>query len=376
MSAANTLSCMATEIQAGPLLTGVVLVLVQFDVCEEIRLDRLRTILGARTVSQPSLKHPAPGYVRYERPPVAEAIDELVLESGERLSGEIKYYDYGVLSVIFQLPFSGDWDRLIGLASRWVWDVDFAAHAGRIVRKKVERAGTAMTKPYAEWLSEDYLIFHVREMTGAPTAKALVAEYGGRITQVVRGDTLMLAEGEIAEVLQSKISYYPTDLAVIGWNAAFLYDTTAGAETAIQLLEYANSQLLEFRHYDELLTRELEHVYVQLEQRTGLLSRWRMARSATRLHTMLLEVTELTEHADNAIKFLSDMFSARLYKLAAAKVGVPDYKDLVTQKVKTAEELYRFMVDQFNQSRAFFLELTVVIILIIELFYLFKGKLF
>jgi uncharacterized Rmd1/YagE family protein len=68
------------------------------------------------------------------------------------------------------------------------------------------------------------------------------------------------------------------------------------------------------------------------------------------------------------------MFSARLYKLAASKVGVPDYKDLVTQKVRTAEELYRFMVDQFNQSRAFFLELTVVIILVIELVYLFRGK--
>ena len=105
-----------------------------------------------------------------------------------------------------------------------------------------------------------------------------------------------------------------------------------------------------------------------------MLARWRLARSATHLQTMLLEVGELTEHADNAVKFLSDMFSARLYKLAAAKVGVPDYKDLVTQKVKTAEELYRFMVDQFNQSRAFFLELTVVIILVIELIFLFKGK--
>jgi len=63
-----------------------------------------------------------------------------------------------------------------------------------------------------------------------------------------------------------------------------------------------------------------------------------------------------------------------LYKLAAAKVGVPDYKDLVTQKVQTAEELYRFMMDQFNQSRAFILELTVVIILVIELFFFFRGK--
>jgi hypothetical protein len=117
----------------------------------------------------------------------------------------------------------------------------------------------------------------------------------------------------------------------------------------------------------------LDQVYTQLEDGTGTLARWRLARSATQLHTTLLEVAELTEHADNAIKFLSDMFSARLYKLAASKVGVPDYRDLVTQKVKMAEELYRFMVDQFNQSRAFFLELTVVIILVIELIFLFKG---
>jgi hypothetical protein len=263
---------------------------------------------------------------------------------------------------------------LTGLASRWVWDVDFVAHADRIVREKVKYAAGAIINPYPEFLSEDYLIFHIQHISGTLLAKQVVTEYGGRIAQVVRGDTLDLAESEIAEVMQSRISYYSTDLTVVGWNAAFLYDTVAGAEAAIQLLEYSNSQLLEFRHYDELLTRELETVYTQLEEGTGTLARWRLARSATRLHTTLLEVVELTEHAENAIKFLSDMFAARLYRLAATKVGVLDYKDLVTTKVRTAEELYRFMVDQFNQSRGFFLELTVVVILIVELVLLFTGK--
>src|SRR5438105_9783967 len=105
-----------------------------------------------------------------------------------------------------------------------------------------------------------------------------------------------------------------------------------------------------------------------------MFARWRMAREASRLHTVLLDVNELTERADNAIKFLSDMFSARLYKLSASRVGVPDYKDLVQEKLKTAEDLYRFMVEQFNQSRAFVLELMVVVILIIELIYFFRGK--
>jgi len=374
--AKNVATQVAPETQPTPSasLQGSILVLIQFDVCEEIRLDKLRQIFSARTIEHPTLKHPAPGYVRYERPPVVEPIDALVLESGERLSGQIKYYDYGVVSVVLELPFSGEWDKLIRLGSRWVWDVDFAGYASRIARQKLQLAAPALVKPYKDWLSEDYFIFHVREIVGSPSAIDLCQSYGAYIAQIVRGETAQLSEGERNEILQSRISYYPNDLAVIGWNAAFIYDTQAGAETAIQLLEYANSQLLEFRHYDDFLTRELERVYDGLDQGTGILARWRLARAATKLHTVLLDVNELTEHADNAIKFLSDMFSARLYKLAASKVGVPDYKDLVTQKVKTAEELYRFMVDQFNQSRAFFLELTVVIILVIELIYFFRGK--
>jgi hypothetical protein len=362
---------------APPPLRGSVLVLIQFDVCEEIKLDVLRNIFGARTADASFKK--APAYVRYQRPPVEETLDPLILDSGERLSGEIKYYDYGVVSLVFELPFSGGWDTLIQLSCRWTSDTNFEALASRIVKQKLERAAPALVKPYdlkdGEWLTEDYFIFHVQEVHGAPSANDLLASAGDEIAQVVRGEQSLLSEGERQEILQSRISYYPNDLAVIGWNAAFLYDTPAGAETAIQLLQYANSQLLEFRHYDELLTHELEDVYDFLEAGgTGWWSRWRTARAASKLHTVLLDVNELTERADNAIKFLSDMFSARLYKLAASKVGVPDYKDLVKEKLQTAEDLYRFMVDQFNQSRAFVLELMVVVILIIELVYFFRGK--
>src|SRR3984885_10838103 len=173
-------------------LRGSVLVLIQFDVCEEIRLDVLRNIFGARTADA-SFKHQAPGYVRYQRPPVEETLEPLVLESGERLEGEIKYYDYGVVSLVFELPFSGGWDTLVQLSCRWTSDTNFEALATRIVRQKLERAEPALVKPYkdktyasqddAEWLQEDYFIFHVkelklREIGAAPSANDLLAAHG------------------------------------------------------------------------------------------------------------------------------------------------------------------------------------------------------
>src|SRR5271165_417129 len=192
-----------TELVSDITLHGSVLVLLQFDVCEAIRLDRLRELLRASKMEQPALKHP--GAVRYRRPPVVESIGTLTLESGEELQGEVKYYDYGVLSVVFELPFEGGWDKLTALASRWVWDVDFAAQATEIVRRRLEHATAALVKPYSkEWLSEDYLIFHIREITGAeitgsgitgsemggsPTVADLIHRCGPRIAQVVRGDT-------------------------------------------------------------------------------------------------------------------------------------------------------------------------------------------
>ena len=353
-----------------PSLEGSVLVLMLFDTCEEIQLPELNQILGARRLAQ-AFKHSAPEYVRFERPPVVEQLEPARIDGNLTLNRQIKYYDYGVVSVIFEIPFAGEWEDLVTLSAKWMAGTDFEREAERLARSQTARAQAALIRPYSQWLSEDYFIFNIRAIAGNPTASELLQKRSADIARVVRGETVELADSERAEVLQSSISYYPTDLSVVSWNAAFVYDTPSGAETSIQLLEYANSQLLEFRHYDDLLTRELGSVYNFLKHSSGVLRRWRLGREAYKIQSVTVEVTELVERADNAIKFLSDMFSARLYRLAAAKVGVHDYKSLVNQKLHTAEDLYRFLIDGFQQSRAFILELMVVIILVIELVFLF-----
>ena len=60
--------------------------------------------------------------------------------------------------------------------------------------------------------------------------------------------------------------------------------------------------------------------------------------------------------------------------MASTRVGVPDYRRLVEQKLQTAGALYEFMVEQFHQARGFVLELLVIVILVIEIVPLFRGK--
>jgi hypothetical protein len=362
-----------------PICRGSLHALLLYDIAEEFDLDELRRLLGAQPPARsPGFKLPAPGYVRFERPPVLELCEPIQLSTGESASVSLRYFEYGVVSLQTETRFETDWPGLIALSNRWIEAAEVERRGPKTVRDRLARLQPAVRKPYAEWLDEAYYVIHLREVseqTGAPVpGSQLIFQYGREISQVIRGETQALSDGEQKEVLASSISYYPADLLVVGWLAALVYDTPEGAEPLIQLLEYANTQLLEYRRYDEILTALLKDAYAALEQRAGLFSRWRLARDAAHLNRLRLEVTELTERADNAIKFLSDMYYARAYRLAAGKVGAADYRSLVDQKLRTAGGLYEFMVNEFREARGFILELLVILILVIEIIPILRGK--
>lgn len=362
-----------------PICRGSLHALLLYDIAEEFDLDELRRLLGAEPPARsPGFKLPAPGYVRFERPPVLELCEPIHLSTGESAGASLRYFEYGVVSLQIETRFETDWPGVIALSNRWIEAGEVERRGPKMVRDRLTRLQPAVRKPYAEWLDEAYYVIHLREVleeAGATVpGSQLIARYGREISQVIRGETQALSDVEQKEVLASSISYYPTDLLVVGWLSAVVYDTPEGADPLIQLLEYANTQLLEYRRYDEILTVLLKEAYAALEKRGGLFSRWRLARDAAHLNRLRLEVTELTERADNAIKFLSDMYYARAYRLAAGKVGAGDYRSLVDQKLRTAGDLYEFMVNEFREARGFILELLVILILVIELLPIIRGK--
>jgi hypothetical protein len=361
------------------LLSGSFRALLLFDIAEEIDLPLLRSLLGiAPGKREPAFRHPAPEYVRFERPPVVEDLGACQIDQGMDLQARVRYFDYGVASVELRMQYRARWDAVVRLANRWIMAPELERSASQLLRERLAIIGQVLKKPFENWISEDYYLIQVDPISLAGgavlSAEELVRERGAQIAQIVRGEELPLSNGERQEVLQSSMSYYPTDLLVVGWVAAFVYDTPTAALPTIDLLEYANTQLLEFRYYDEVLTRVLADVYKRLDQKRGIWGQWKLAGEAGNLNTVRLDYRELAERTDNAIKFLSDMFYARAYRLAAARIGVSDYRNLVTDKLSTARDLYESMVNEFHQARGFLLELMVVIILIIEIVFLFRGK--
>jgi hypothetical protein len=231
---------------------------------------------------------------------------------------------------------------------------------------------------HENWIFEDYYVVQLDPINQPDgtllSAEDLIKKNADEIAQIVRGEETPLSPSERQEVLTASMSYSPADLLVTGWVGAFVYDTPVAAAPTIDLLEYANTQLLEFRYYDEVLTQVLADVYKRLEKRRSVWAQWTLAGHAQELNTIRLDYQELAERTDNAIKFLSDMFYARAYRLASARIGVTDYRSLVTDKLTTARELYESMMNEFHQGRAFLLEVMVVIILMIEIVFLFRGK--
>ena len=360
-------------------LTGTVRALLQFDIAEAIELPSLHTILGTSpSRREPAFRHPAPEYVKFERPPVIEHVGTRQITESQTIEGRIRYFDYGVASVELRMPFTASWQELVALANRWIMSPQLESFAGDLLRDSLRRTGSALRNAYPNWISEDYYIVELDPIscddTGTVSAEILLRDRGAAIAQIVRGENMPLSASERQDVLQSSMSYHPTDLLVVGWVAAFIYDDPVDAAPTVDLLEYANTQLLEFRYYDDVLTDVLADVYKRLERKHSMWARWRLARQAESLNTIRLDYQELAERTDNAIKFLSDMFYARAYRLAAARIGVSDYRKLVTDKLNIARDLYESLVNEFHQGRAFFLEVMVVIILLIEIVFLFRGK--
>jgi hypothetical protein len=355
---------------------GHIVLIYLFDVAESVSLQAVPRLVGGSTEPARLAPKPAtPAYVQYDKPPLAFDGEAVGIGDLDGFRPRFRVYDYGVISVALTRPLTGSWDDLIALGQTLIENDEYERRAEELCRRVADRLHAALKERRNQFLSEDYLVFAVTELDRRLSGDELVALHGDAIAAALRGERQPLSEQEKTKILRHRLSYLADDLVVPTWNAAFVYDTPAGAQAAIEILEFANSQLLEFRHYDDVLDRELESIYAGI-QRPRWYHHWigsAYRKAARQVHALFIDVTELTDRTENALKFIGDVYAARLFFLVGNRLGLATWKADVEAKLKTLDDIYRSMVEQSSMSRGQFLELTIVLILIVELVLFFMG---
>jgi hypothetical protein len=354
---------------------GQIFALYLFDVAEAIDLAAASSLVGGSTRARLEPKGPTPAYLQYQQPPLlfeGSAVEQATLEGFQTA---FRVFDYGVISLRLSKPFFGTWSDLSATAQTLVENEALERQAELACRSLSERLGRSVTKPRQTLLSEDYLVFAVNELDRPHSAEDLMAAHGDVIARLLRGESALLSVQERDEILSHRLSYLADDLVIPTWNSAFVYDTPSGTQAAVEIFEFANSQLLQFRYYDDLLDDELARIYADMQRK-----RWydwivgrHYARAARQVHALFIDVNELTDRTENALKIIGDVYAARLFSLAGARLDLSRWKTNVNEKLKTLDDIYRFLVERVSMSRGQFLELTVVVILVLELVLVFTG---
>jgi hypothetical protein len=345
------------------------------DVADGIDLARAEA-LAASPKSRFKLANPRPA-IEIAHPPLRLGLgarDIRIAGGPRRVDVQVSLFDYGVASVLLDLPIAPGTtlDELVPLAEALIElptpGMDEAARA--VVADLAGALAPALVKPHMWEGMETYTVFFVRAFDRRVTGSELVEH--APLARLLLGETdpVPLSSGERADVLKHRFAYLETDLAVVDWNSAFVHEP-GGSTDVPDLLELATAQLLELRYYDAFLDRELVAIRGAVDEaRPGLFTR-RYNRLMRRTAALLVDMSEMVERVENAVKIVGDFYLARLYQAALRRFRLPAWQESVMRKQRMLSEVNRMLSDGADTRRAELLELTVIALIAWEVFYAF-----
>jgi hypothetical protein len=355
---------------------GAIVALRLFDVAYAIDLARAETLLAeqARTARRSRLSATPPKAMAFGVAPVAVMLEPVILElDGTEVSASAtaRLYDFGAVTLALQVPLVGaSWTSFVRQLNAVDQAVEASAASGtweRLLHQVRALLGPALIRPEPSSVQEEYLVGVVHAFDRTLSAAAL--QECVDLVPLLSGEQRVLSDGARRDLLRQRFSYYTDDLVVLTWDRAFIYEPR-GDSDVMDILEVANAQLLEMRYYDELLDDELPRMYDLVAKarsaRTLLASR-RFADLARRLHTLVAEVTELTERVDNALQVTEDVYLARIYASALELFRVPTVNAAVERKLSIIRATYSALYDESSASRTELMEFLIVILIMAEI---------
>jgi hypothetical protein len=363
-----------------PIKDGVAFVQFAYDVGLAIGLDAAEKSVTAMTERAP-IRHQrrAPKYFEFQPYPLRVTQTSPVQTIGDwktLTSVETVVYDFGAVSVTYQIPLSGAFSSLARLSELLYDNETLLKDSRRLVEELIKTIHPSVNRPQISEFYEDYVIFQIRAFDDHGAHARLLAESPTMVAQVLRADEDLRSEQEVQDALSVQVSYGSDDLTLVDWVAAIIFDAAADDTRAV--LEFATVQLLELRHLDHQLDSALERYYDALTHSpTGPVSLFTKADDKLReIGQLQVESAVLFENINNAIKLLGDQYLARLYQQAARRYHLNAWDKSIQRKLKTLESIYSKMESALSAARLEFLEWIVIILIALELIMpVFKLKL-
>ena len=178
-----------------------------------------------------------------------------------------------------------------------------------------------------------------------------------------------LSNQEANESTDRSLSYYEHDLVVVDWDAALVIDERRNFEESLYAMELANLQLAELEAYDRLLDGSLERAYRDLTNRR-LRGRGTIMRE---LREIRIDLARFSDELSNITKFFGDWHLARIYENVSARFHLADWHKTIDSKLKTLDDLYQLLNHDQTNRWMLILEVTIVLLFIIDLVILFLG---
>jgi hypothetical protein len=351
-------------------LTGVLHIYVAFDWGEEIDLKRARALVPAEAREFPRRRR-TPSSIAYRPRPLRCWLAPVALELPEvgkvQAGAEATVFDFAGVSLALHVPFqltAGCLKRVAG----WLADPTAFVRAARAALAPLHRQLLpAIQNPlWQDDLSEEYFVFHFPPTEAGPSPELLLGAGSDWLAGLVQLEAEPLSREETAESLRLYLRYSPHDLFVPNWAAAVLVDQDC--DETLQTIEFANLQLLEFRHIDNRLDVNLETAYGLIHNLAkSWVSFWRSyARTLRALGELKVEANGLFERIGNVLKLVGDQYLARVYHLLVQRFHLQEWEQSIERKLEVAEGVYQVLSDQTDTYRAEFLEVIVVLLIVIE----------
>src|SRR5437870_3219538 len=358
------------EAQAEPVVQeGICYALFAYDAGLAINLDeseRRITALTQRAAIRH--KHRAPRYFEYRPAPLRVTQEREALAVGAfrtAPSVEAVLYDFGAVSVTYQVPLAGPLAHLITLAEELYESAVLLADSRRWVEHLLATIAPAVTRPGLTDFVETYVIFEIGAFSPPSPPAELYTTHAQEVARILRSERSPLSAQEVNDALGHRISFGSEDVAIIDWDVALIADRDADDVRAV--LEFANVELLEMRFLDQQLDDALDESYETLSR--GRYSVWPGASRAIlrRVGQLQVDNAVLFEGVNNALKLLGDQYLARVYRLVSERFHLAEWDASILRKLQTLESIYQKLSDQAANRRTEALEWIIIALIAAEI---------